>query len=66
MTYHDVMLTTERLDLAHPGRVAATVDALNDRLAAEAQIPAAIGAEVAGLAAAAIGVAVARKRRKAR
>jgi len=52
MTYHDVMLTTERLDLAHPGRVAATVDALNDRLAAEAQIPAAIGAEVAGLAAA--------------
>ena len=52
MTYSDVMTTTELLDLAHPAEVAATVDALNDRLAAEAQVPSAIGAEVARLAAA--------------
>jgi hypothetical protein len=52
MTYTDVMVTTELLDLARPVEAAAAVDALNDRLAAEARVPAEVGAEVARLAAA--------------
>jgi hypothetical protein len=52
VTYNDVMVTTELLDLARPAQAAAAVDALNDRLAAEAHVPAEIGAEVAQLAAA--------------
>ena len=52
VTYNDVMVTTELLDLARPAEAAAAVDALNDRLAAEAHVPAEIGAEVARLAAA--------------
>ena len=52
VTYNDVMVTTELLDLARPAAAAAAVDALNDRLAAEAHVPREIGAEVARLAAA--------------
>jgi len=52
VTYNDVMVTTELLDLARPAEAAAAVDALNDRLAAEAHVPPGIGAEVARLAAA--------------
>ena len=52
MTYSDGMSTTELLDLDRPAEVAVAVDALNDRLAAEAHVPAAIGAEMARLAAA--------------
>jgi hypothetical protein len=52
MTYNDVMVTTELLDLARPAAAAAAVDALNDRLAAEPHVPREIGAEVARLAAA--------------
>jgi hypothetical protein len=46
------MVTTEQLDLARPAEAAAAVDSLNDALAGEATVPADIGAEVAGLAAA--------------
>ena len=46
------MVTTEVLDLARPAEAAAAVDALNDRLAAEARVPDGVGAEVARLAAA--------------
>ena len=52
MTYHDVMATTELLDLARPAEVAAAVDALNDRLAAEAHVPPAIADQVGRFAAA--------------
>jgi hypothetical protein len=52
MTYSNGMSTTELLDLARPAEVAVVVDALNDRLAAEPQVPGAIAAEVARLAAA--------------
>jgi len=50
VTYTDVMATTEVLDLARPGTAAAAVDALNDRLAGEAGVPAGVGAAVAALA----------------
>jgi hypothetical protein len=46
------MATTEVLDIARPAEAAAAVDALNDALAAEARVPAAVGAAVGGLAAA--------------
>jgi len=46
------MATTEVLDLAQPAAAAAAVDALNDRLAAEAQVPGDVGGAVAALAAA--------------
>ena len=52
VTYNDVMVTTELLDLARPAEAAAAVDALNDRLAAEAHVPREVGAEVARIAAA--------------
>jgi len=52
VTYTDVMTTTVMLDLAHPAAAAAAVDALNDRLASEAHVPADVGPEVAALAAA--------------
>jgi DNA-binding transcriptional regulator YiaG len=52
MTYTDGMATTELLDLTRPAAAAAVVDAVNDRLAAEAGVPADVGAEVAALAAA--------------
>jgi hypothetical protein len=44
------MATTELLDLSRPADAAAAVDALNDLLAADAAVPAAVGAEVARLA----------------
>jgi hypothetical protein len=44
------MVTTTLLDLARPEAAAATVDALNDRLAAETEVPADVAAEVAALA----------------
>ena len=44
------MVTTTLLDLARPEAAAATVDALNDRLAAETDVPADVAAEVAALA----------------
>ena len=44
------MATTMLLDLARPAAAAATVDALNDRLAAEREVPAAVAAEVSALA----------------
>ena len=50
VTYTDVMATTELLDLARPAEAAAAVDALNDRLAAEAEVPADVGRDVARLA----------------
>jgi hypothetical protein len=50
VTYTDVMATTELLDLARPAEAAAAVDALNDRLAAEADVPADVGRDVARLA----------------
>ena len=46
------MATTELLDLARPADAAAAVDALNDRLAAEAGVPAQVAREVGRLAAA--------------
>jgi hypothetical protein len=46
------MATTELLDLARPAEAASAVDSLNDLLAAEARVPAGVGAEVARLAAA--------------
>src|SRR5215207_9467628 len=52
VTYTDVMLTTVLLDLAQPAAAAAAVDALSDRLAAEAQVPGGVGGAVAALAAA--------------
>jgi hypothetical protein len=52
VTYDDVMATTELLDLARPAEAAAAVDSLNDVLAGEADVPAAMGADVARLAAA--------------
>jgi hypothetical protein len=52
VTYNDVMATTELLDLARPVDAAAVVDAVNDRLAAEALVPAEVAREVARLAAA--------------
>jgi hypothetical protein len=52
MTYNDVMATTEVLDIARPAEAAALVDALNDALAAEARVPAGMGASVGALAAA--------------
>src|SRR5215218_9064218 len=48
MTYNDVMTTTAHLDLTRPAQAAASVDALNDRLAAAADVP----EEVARIAAA--------------
>ena len=50
VTYTDVMATTTLLDLARPAAAAAVVDALNDRLAAEREVPAAVAAEVSALA----------------
>jgi len=52
MTYTDVMTTTMLLDLGRPEAAAASVDALNDRLAGESQVPPDVAAEVAALAAA--------------
>jgi len=52
VTYTDVMTTTVMLDLARPAAAAAVVDAVNDRLASEAHVPADVGLEVAALAAA--------------
>ena len=52
MTYNDVMTTTVQLDLRRPAEAAASVDALNDRLAESAQVPREVGDEVARLAAA--------------
>jgi hypothetical protein len=52
MTYDDVMVTTELLDLARPAAAAAAVDSLNDLLAGEPRVPPAVGAEVARVAAA--------------
>src|SRR5215207_5416115 len=52
VTYNDVMVTTELLDIARPTEAAGVVDALNDRLAAAARVPREVGAEVARLAAA--------------
>jgi hypothetical protein len=52
VTYTHVMATTELLDLARPAEAASAVDSLNDLLAAEARVPAGVGAEVARLAAA--------------
>lgn len=52
VTYNDVMVTTELLDLARPVDAAGVVDALNDRLAASARVPRDVGADVARLAAA--------------
>ena len=52
VTYHDVMVTTEQLDLARPVEAAAAVDAINDRLAGERNVPPEVATEVAGLAAA--------------
>jgi hypothetical protein len=52
MTYTDVMATTELLDLSRPLDAAVAVDALNDRLATESDVPADIAADVARLAAA--------------
>ncbi|MGI8778554.1 MAG: hypothetical protein ACR2L8_00010 [Solirubrobacteraceae bacterium] len=46
------MTTTVMLDLARPAAAAAVVDAVNDRLASEAHVPADVGLEVAALAAA--------------
>lgn len=46
------MATTDALDLARPAAAAAVVDALNDRLAGEAGVPADVGAAVGGLTAA--------------
>jgi hypothetical protein len=45
------MATTDVLDLARPVEAAGAVDALNDRLAGEATVPADAGAAVAALAA---------------
>ena len=50
VTYNDVMATTTLLDLARPEAAAAAVDALNDRLAAETEVPADVAVEVAALA----------------
>jgi hypothetical protein len=50
VTYTDVMTTTAVLDLTHPARAAAAVDALNDRLAGEAGVAPEIAARVAALA----------------
>jgi hypothetical protein len=44
------MTTTTLLDLARPEAAAAAVDVLNDRLAAETEVPAGMAAEVAALA----------------
>jgi hypothetical protein len=44
------MATTTLLDLARPAAAAAVVDALNDRLAEEREVPVAVAAEVAALA----------------
>jgi len=44
------MATTTLLDLARPEAAAAAVDALNDRLASEADVPADVAVEVAALA----------------
>jgi hypothetical protein len=52
VTYNDVMVTTELLDLAQPSAAAAAVDALNDRLAGEPTVPETVAAEVAALTAA--------------
>lgn len=52
VTYTDVMATTDVLDLAQPTMAAGAVDALNDRLAAEAGVPGDVGAAVGGLVAA--------------
>jgi hypothetical protein len=52
VTYNDVMVTTELLDLTRPAEAAAVVDAVNDRLAAEPRVPAEVAREVARLAAA--------------
>jgi hypothetical protein len=52
MTYTDDMTATELLDLTRPAAAAAVVDSVNDRMAAEAGVPADAGAEVAALAAA--------------
>jgi hypothetical protein len=52
VTYNDVMAATEVLDIARPAEAAALVDALNDALAAEARVPAGMGASVGALAAA--------------
>lgn len=52
VTYNDVMATTELLDLTRPVEAAAVVDAVNDRLAAEPQVPSEVAREVARLAAA--------------
>ncbi len=60
MTYNDVMPTTELLDLARPAEAAAAVDALNDRLASEARVPAEVGADVARIAAAVRGTPLER------
>jgi hypothetical protein len=52
VTYNHVMVTTVQLDLARPAAAAATVDALNDRLAAAPRVPGDVGREVSRLAAA--------------
>jgi hypothetical protein len=52
VTYTDVMATTGVLDLAQPAAAAATVDALNDRLAGEARVSGDVGAAVGALGAA--------------
>jgi CRP-like cAMP-binding protein len=52
VTYNDVMATTAALDIARPAEAAAAVDGLNDALAAEARVPAAVAASVGALAAA--------------
>jgi hypothetical protein len=46
------MATTDVLDLARPAAAAAVVDAVNDRLAAEAGVPGDVGAAVGALTAA--------------
>ena len=50
MTYNDVMATTTVLDLADPAAAAASIDALNDTLAAASTVPAGMGEAVAGVA----------------
>jgi len=52
MTYNDVMTTTAHLDLTRPAQAAASVDALNDRLAAAADVPTDVAEQVARIAAA--------------
>jgi hypothetical protein len=52
VTYSYGMATTEALDLARPAEAAAAVDALNDALAASADVPPDVGAAVGALAAA--------------